>query len=254
MKITFLGTGTSMGIPMIGCNCSVCTSEDPKDKRLRTSVWIEIDNKHIVIDAGIDFRQQALRKNISRIDAVLFTHHHVDHIFGLDDLRAITILQKRPVEIYANVETLENLKRVYPYVLNNNYCPSSVPTINHTIIDENPFMVKGVQVLPIPLFHGDLPIFGFRLGNFAYCTDVSEVPMESYRLLKNLNILVLGALRHRPHPTHFTLSEAVTIAKKIGAVKTYLVHMSHELSHSSMVSHLSTDIQPAYDGLEIELI
>ncbi len=149
MKVTFLGTGTSMGIPMIGCNCSVCTSEDPKDKRLRTSVWIEIDIKHIVIDAGIDFRQQVLRKNISRIDAVLFTHHHVDHIFGLDDLRAITILQKHPVEIYANIETLENLKRVYPYIFNNDYCPLSVRTISHTIINENPFMVKGIQVLPI---------------------------------------------------------------------------------------------------------
>lgn len=253
MKVTFLGTGTSMGIPMIGCKCQVCQSDDPKDKRLRTSVWIENEGMSIVIDTGIDFRQQALREKIPVVDAVLFTHHHVDHIFGLDELRPINFLQGRIVEIYATVGTLEFLKRIYPYVFDENHCPSDIPQINHYVIDTIPFNINKLSVLPIPLYHGDLPVLGFRIGNFAYCTDVSRIPQESYPLLEDLDILVLGALRQRPHPTHFTLDEAIAEAEKIGARRTYFVHMSHELAHEQMLRQLPKNAQPAFDGLKIHI-
>lgn len=253
MKVTFLGTGTSMGIPMIGCRCKVCNSDDPKDKRLRTSVWIENEGMNIVIDTGIDFRQQALREKIPVIDAVLFTHHHVDHIFGLDELRPINFIQKQTVEIYATAETLEYLKRIYPYVFDENHCPSDLPKIDYNTIDTKPFTINKMSVIPIRLYHGDMPVLGFRIGDFAYCTDVSKIPLESYPLLKNLDVLVLGALRHRPHPTHFTLDEAIAEAKKIGARRTYFVHMSHELAHEKMLKKVPKNTQPAFDGQTIEL-
>jgi phosphoribosyl 1,2-cyclic phosphate phosphodiesterase len=253
MKVTFLGTGTSMGIPMIGCNCIVCNSDDPKDRRLRTSVWIENDGMNIIIDTGIDFRQQALREKLPLVDAVLFTHHHVDHIFGLDELRPINFLQKRTVKIYATAGTLEYLKRIYPYVFEGNHCPSDIPKIDYYAIDTKPFNINKLSILPISLIHGDMPVLGFRIGNFAYCTDVNKIPWKSYQHLKNLDVLVLGALRNSPHPTHFTLAEAVAEANKIGAKRTYFVHMSHELTHQQMMKQLPENAQPAFDGLTIEL-
>jgi phosphoribosyl 1,2-cyclic phosphate phosphodiesterase len=253
MEVTFLGTGTSMGIPMIGCGCATCSSSDPRDKRLRTSVWIQHDDKHIIIDSGIDLRQQALKNHIPSIDAVLFTHHHVDHIFGLDELRPINFLQKKTVLAYGTEHTKENLKRVYPYVFEGHNCPSDVPKIEYRTFNHTPFHLDDLEIIPVPLFHGELPVMGFRLGRFAYCTDVSRIPKESYDLLRNLDILVLGALRHSPHPTHFTLAEAVEEAHSIKAGKTYFVHMSHELGHKSMLAQLPPNMAPAHDGLKISL-
>lgn len=253
MRITFLGTGTSMGIPMIGCQCRVCQSDNPKDERSRTSVWLEVKGVSLIIDTGIDFRQQALRNSIHTIDAVLFTHHHVDHIFGLDELRAINFLQKKSVHIYSNANTYKHLKRVYQYVFDDSCHSSDIPRIEHHLIDLNPFSIKRVKITPIEIFHGDLPILGFRIGDFAYCTDISYFPPKSYHLLKGLKVLVLGALRKRSHPTHFTIDEAVSEAKKIKAEKTYFVHMSHEVGHQELVEKLPHNIQPAYDGLMLNI-
>ena len=253
MQVTFLGTGTSMGIPMIGCQCKVCQSKDPRDKRTRTSVWLKINGINIIIDTGIDFRQQALRENISTVDAVLFTHHHVDHIFGLDELRAINFLQKKPVAIYSSDHTYQHLKRVYKYVFDNSCYPSDTPEIDHQLIDEDPFQVFNIEIIPVPLFHGELPVFGFRIGNFSYCTDVSRIPPESYELLQGSDVVVLGALRDRPHPTHFTIEQAVEEAQKIGAKKTYLVHLSHEVGHQELIARLAENVQPAFDGLKINV-
>ena len=253
MQVTFLGTGTSMGIPMIGCQCKVCQSKDPRDKRTRTSVWLKINGINIIIDTGIDFRQQALRENISTVDAVLFTHHHVDHIFGLDELRAINFLQKKPVAIYSSDHTYQHLKRVYKYVFDNSCYPSDTPEIDHQLIDEDPFQVFNIEIIPVPLFHGELPVFGFRIGNFSYCTDVSRIPPESYELLQGSDVVVLGALRDRPHPTHFTIEQAVVEAQKIGAKKTYLVHLSHEVGHQELIARLAENVQPAFDGLKINV-
>jgi phosphoribosyl 1,2-cyclic phosphate phosphodiesterase len=253
MRITFLGTGTSMGIPMIGCQCKTCTSTDLRDTRLRTSLWIEVGNKNIVIDTGIDFRIQALKWKIQTVDVVLYTHHHVDHIFGLDELRPINFLQKKTVQVYSNAHTLKELKRVYPYVFDGKRCPSDIPKIDHNIFNNKPFRIDGIDIIPIPLLHGSLPIVGFRIGSVAYCTDVSFIPDESYSLLKDLDILILGALRDTPHPTHFNLKEAEEEARKVGAKSTYFVHISHELNHSAMLQRLPAGIEPAYDGLQINL-
>ncbi len=253
MKITFLGTGTSMGIPMIGCNCATCRSTDERDKRLRASVWIEADEKNIIIDTGIDFRQQALKMNIPGIDAVLFTHHHADHVFGMDELRPVNFLQKKTVQIYATETTINHLKRIYPYVFDGRTCPSDIPKIDYHIFGAETFSIGSLPVQPVPLLHGHLPVMGFRIGSFAYCTDVSRIPDESYGLLQDLEVLVLGALRDRPHPTHFTLEEAVKEARKIKAARTYLIHMSHELSHRNMLERLPDKIGPAYDGLQLDL-
>jgi phosphoribosyl 1,2-cyclic phosphate phosphodiesterase len=253
LEVTFLGTGTSMGIPMIGCRCATCTSTDRRDKRLRTSVWIKHNDKHIIIDSGIDLRQQALANKIPSVDAVLFTHHHVDHIFGLDELRPINFLQQKTVVAYGTEQTRDHLNRVYPYVFEGHNCPSDVPKIDFRTIDDAPFHLDNLEIIPIPLFHGELSVMGFRLDRFAYCTDVSRIPDESYKLLSDLDVLVLGALRNSPHPTHFTLLEAVEEARRIGASKTYFVHMSHELRHKSMLQQLPPDMKPAYDGLKLSL-
>ncbi|RQW05476.1 MAG: MBL fold metallo-hydrolase [Calditrichaeota bacterium] len=253
MKITFLGTGTSMGIPMIGCSCSTCQSTDSRDKRTRTSVWIRTGGQNIIIDTGIDFRLQALRHNIRSVDTVLFTHHHVDHIFGMDELRPINFLQKKTVDIYAMPETVVHLKRIYPYVFDG-YCGhSDTPRINCYEIGSGVFTANSIPVTPIPLFHGSLPIIGYRIGSFAWCTDVSAIPPESYDLLRDLDVIVLGALRDRPHPNHFTLDQAVHEAQKIRAKQTLFVHMSHEVSHKEMLKRFPEGIQPAYDGQELVL-
>ncbi len=253
MKITFLGTGTSTGIPLLGCSCATCQSSDPRDRRLRTSLWLQYQSKNLIIDAGIDFRQQALLHHVPTVDAVLFTHHHVDHIFGLDDLRPINFIQQKTIDIYGNDLTMENLRRIYPYVFNGENCPSDIPKINCITFDSQSFVVHNIPVTPIPVYHGELLIHGFRIGQLAYLTDVSHIPAESYLKLENLDILVLGALRERSHPTHFTVQEALREAEKIGAKKTFLVHLSHELSHQGLLQRLPPQIQPAYDGLQVEI-
>lgn len=253
MEIEILGSGTSMGVPMVGCQCRVCRSEDPRNKRLRTSAFINFNGVHILIDTSIDYRQQMLRAGIMRLDAVIFTHHHVDHILGLDDLRSFNILYQTPIPLYGLEETLANIRRVFSYAFSGDSNQSDVPRLTLHVLDNRPFSIRGVEILPIPLWHGEMPVLGFRIGDFAYCTDVSRIPQSSYQRLKGLQVLILGALRYQPHPTHFTIAEAVREAQKIGAEITYFTHLSHGVLHAEAEAQLPKNIRLAYDGLKIKL-
>jgi len=251
MVIEILGSGTSMGVPVVGCECGVCQSNDSRDKRLRTSAFVRIRDVSILIDTSVDYRQQMLRAGKKWIDAVLYTHHHVDHILGMDDLRSLNLLFHYKIPIYAHSETMENIKRVFSYVFADEEVPSDIPQIEAHVIDEDPFEVMGVQITPIPLWHGKMKVFGYRIGDFAYCTDVNNIPESSYERLKDLKILVLGALRFRPHPTHFSIAEAIEEAIKIGAEQTYFIHMTHEVPYEETERQLPPNIHLAYDGLKL---
>lgn len=256
MRITLLGTGTSTGVPVIGCTCPVCTSADPRDKRLRTSAWIEAEGLSVVIDTGPDFRAQALRAGISRLDAVLFTHAHFDHVAGLDDVRPFLYRNATYIPCYADPETSRALHRVYPYAFGGSSYPG-VPQLSlHPI--QGPFTLRSrygepgvMQVTPLPALHGKLPVLGFRMGKLAYLTDVSYLPESTLHALHGLDVLVLDALRHEPHPAHFTLEEAVRVAQQIGAKTTVFVHMTHTVSHTE--TQLPDGIFLGYDGLTLNL-
>lgn len=253
MEIEILGSGTSIGVPMVGCECRVCRSADPRDKRLRASVFINLNGVHILIDTSIDYRQQMLRAGIMRLDAVIFTHHHVDHILGLDDLRSFNILHRTAIPLYGLEETLANIRRVFAYAFSGDSSQSDVPRLSLHVLDDRPFSIRGLEILPIPLWHGEMPVLGFRIGDFAYCTDVSRIPESSYQRLKGLQALILGALRYKSHPTHFTIAEAVREAQKIGAETTYFTHLSHGVLHAEAEAQLPENIRLAYDGLRIEV-
>jgi phosphoribosyl 1,2-cyclic phosphate phosphodiesterase len=251
MEIEILGSGTSMGVPMVGCDCRVCTSEDKRNHRTRTSALIRVDGVHILIDTSIDYRYQMLRAGAKKLDAVIYTHYHVDHILGMDDLRSLNILNKQNIPIFASPDTLRNIKRVFKYAFHENSLNLDVPRIIPREIDSNSFNIKGVEIIPIPLYHGKLEIFGFRIRDFAYCTDVSLIPEESYRLLENLQYLILDALRFKPHPTHFSIDQAVEQAKKINANETFFTHLSHSILHEEVEASLPENIHLSYDGLRI---
>ena len=252
MLITFLGTGTSQGVPLINCDCPVCTSQDPRNKRLRTSVSIQTPDATLLIDTTPDLRQQLLRNPIRNLTAVLYTHAHADHIYGLDELRRFNYLQNERIPVYANHGTLQRLLLVFDYAFGNGKLRPGIPNLSaHQI--SNPFYINEVAITPIELLHGKLPILGFRIGDFAYCTDVSQIPESSYKKLNNLKLLVIDALRERIHPTHFCLSEAIQEAKKIAPEKTYFIHMSHNINHEEHERSLPPNIYFAYDGLEINL-
>lgn len=242
-----------MGVPMVGCSCRVCNSPNPRDKRLRTSALIKIDNIHLLIDTSVDYRQQMLRARVMHLDAVLYTHHHVDHILGLDDLRSFNLLNRCSIPLYGLEETMRNIKRIFAYAFSDEDYVSSVPRLSIHLINERPFQIKGIDVQPIPLLHGDLPILGFRIGDFAYCTDVSQIPQQSYERLQGLQVLILDALRYKPHPTHFSIEEAVAEAQKIAAQDTYFTHISHYILHDETEKQLPRGIHLAYDGLKFVL-
>jgi len=242
-----------MGVPMVGCQCPVCQSDDPRDKRTRTSVIIRAGDVHILIDTSADYRQQMLRAGIRRLDGVIYTHYHVDHILGMDDLRSLNIINKKSIPIFASQDTLQIIKRVFAYAFSDQAYVSEVPRILPNVIDSDPFEIKGIKVIPVPLLHGKLPVNGYRIGQFAYCTDVSEIPDNSYGLLEDLDILVIGALRYESHPTHFTVAEAVQEAQKISAKQTYFTHLSHRISHADAEKSLPQNVHLAYDGLQITL-
>ena len=254
MKITFLGTGTSHGVPMIACDCLTCKSDDPRDKRLRPSIYLQMDDgTGILVDAGPDLRQQALTHDVRRVDAMLFTHGHADHILGLDETRRYTGLQRRPMPCYGDEATLDDIRKMFAYVFD----PATprgggLPELQLTRIDGT-FSVGAQQIEPVPLMHGERPILGFRFGGFAYLTDCNRIPDESWPMLHNLDVVVLDALRVRPHPTHFSLSEAVDAAHRIAAARTYFTHMCHDLSHVETNARLPTGMELAYDGLVLEL-
>ncbi|HEX2900854.1 MAG TPA: MBL fold metallo-hydrolase [Bacteroidia bacterium] len=252
MKLTFLGTGTSQGIPVIACDCAVCTSGDPKDDRLRASVMLEVADKVFVIDTGPDFRQQMLRSGVQRLDAVVFTHPHKDHIAGMDDIRAFNFRQKADIDIYANSMTLKGLEREFYYVFEEVKYPG-VPGVNVHLIDEEPFSVAGIEFIPIPVLHYRMPVLGFRVGDMAYITDANYISEESKEKLKGLKVLVLNALRRTDHLSHFTLDQAVALAQELGAEQTFFTHMSHLMGlHSDVEQELPVDIHLAFDGLVVE--
>jgi phosphoribosyl 1,2-cyclic phosphate phosphodiesterase len=251
MKITLLGTGTSTGIPAIGCRCPVCRSDDIRNNRLRPSVWIESEEQSILIDTTPDFRQQALRYGIGWLDAILFTHHHADHILGLDDIRPLNHIRKGPIPCYGSADTLREIRLTFRYVFQQQPY-GGVPQVELNTV-ERPFRLGDLTVTPVPALHGRLPVFGYRLGDFAYLTDLNSLPEKSLGLLDGLQVLVIGALRYEPHPAHFTLTEAVGVAGIIGASRTYFTHMSHEVDHETVSRQLPSGIELAYDGLTITL-
>lgn len=253
MKVTFLGTGTSQGIPVIACNCEVCLSEDKKDNRLRTSVLIETDNQTFVIDTGPDFRQQMLRENVQKIDAVLFTHEHKDHIAGLDDIRAFNFKQKKDMEIYASDNVIKALHREFYYVFETNKYPG-VPQLHVNKIDTNKFKVNNIEVIPVEVMHYKMQVFGFRINNFAYITDAKTISEEELKKLNNLDVLVLNALRKTEHISHLNLSEAIEWANTIKPKKTYLTHISHLMGkHQDVSAELPENIEIAFDGLQLNV-
>ncbi len=252
MKITVLGSGTSQGVPIIGCRCKTCLSANPKDKRLRASVHVDVNGTGILIDTSIDFRQQLLRAGITDLDAILFTHHHVDHIFGLDDLRQINQRHKKFVDVFGNKLTLDEIKVTFRYALDEELISYwAVPLMNFNYLDNKEFEFRGVKIIPIEVFHGRVKIFGYRIGNFAYITDASHIPEEEMRKLEGLDALILNSLRKAPHPTHFNVEQATEIALKVKAKQTYFTHITHDLNHDETNAGLPEGIQLAYDGLEI---
>ncbi len=253
LRVIMLGTGTSHGIPMIGCDCPVCTSDDPRDRRTRSSILVQTDGKSFLVDTTPELRLQCVAHNVKKVDAVLFTHHHADHIVGLDDLRRFNQIHRSSLTCYSNQKTADVLNHMFSYAFRDNpKYPSSKPNLIHSIID-GPFELFGIHIIPIPLMHGKLPVFGFRFGNFAYCTDCNFIPDESWELLKGLDILVLDGLRRRPHPTHFNLSEAVEVAHQIGARQTYFTHIAHELPHEATNAELPDNMALAYDGQVLDI-
>lgn len=254
LAVTLLGTGTSTGVPQIGCSCRVCTSDDPRDRRLRAGVLIRVgaagdaDGGTIVIDTSPDLRQHALTHRISRLDAVLYTHSHADHVYGLDDVRVFNFLQRSDIPLYGSFETLEIIRRFYWYAFEPGEEGGGKPRLRMIPVRE-PFELLGRRVVPVPVWHGSTEVFGYRMGDFALVTDVNWIPDESLELLTGLDVLVLGALRHRPHSTHFSISEAIELAGRIGARRTLLTHLSHDVLHAADSAALPEGVELAHDGL-----
>ena len=253
MKITFLGTGTSQGVPVIGCDCSVCQSIDFKDKRLRSSIHLETDKLSVIIDIGPDFRQQVLRANLKWLDAVLLTHEHKDHTAGLDDIRSFNFKQKMDMPVYGRKHVLEQLKKEFAYIFSEKKYPG-VPRLVLKEIDNGEFSINEQKILPVEVMHYKLPVYGFRFDSFAYITDAKTISEEEISKLAGLEVLVLNALQHKPHISHLTLSEALDLARRIGAKQTYLTHISHNLGLSREVeSELPEGVSLAFDGQQLEL-
>jgi len=253
IKVTFLGTGTSQGIPMIACSCEVCQSNDTRDKRLRVSLHLEIDGKSFIIDTGPDFRQQMLRESIAHVDAVLFTHEHKDHTAGLDDIRGFNYFQKAAIPLYAHSRVIDQLKREFTYAFDENKYPG-VPDLQVHEIDNSPFEVKDILITPIQVKHFLLDIFGFRIGDFTYITDANAIADEELEKIKGSKVLVINALRKAAHVSHFTLEEALEIIQKIKPEKAYLTHVSHQLGkHEEVQEELPKNVFLAYDRLKITI-
>jgi phosphoribosyl 1,2-cyclic phosphate phosphodiesterase len=251
VTITFLGTGTSQGVPVIACNCEVCTSSDSRDNRLRSSILIEAEGKVIVIDSGPDFRYQMLRANVQHLDAIVFTHEHKDHIAGLDDIRAFNYRQKAPIDIYANVQVQKALQREFHYIFQDFIYPG-IPEINMHTIEKDAFQIGKVNFLPIEVMHYKLPVLGFRINDFTYITDAKTISDREKEKIKGSKILVINALQIQTHISHLTLDEAIAFAKEIGAEQTYFTHMSHRMGrHLDIAQQLPRGIELAYDGLKL---
>ncbi len=251
LTILVLGSGTSVGVPTIGCKCRVCRSSDPRDRRLRPSILLRYNGRCVLVDTTPDFRQQALRAGLDRLDAVLFTHAHADHVMGLDDIRPLNHVMRGPIPVYGSPETLAAIRRIFDYVFSDSPSESSVPRLALHPLDGGPFELFGLQVTPVPLKHGRGDVYGFRFGAAAYLTDHSEIPEESLALLENLDVLFLDALRHRPHPTHTTVARALEYVARLQPRRAFLTHICHDLPHEETEQSLPPHVRLAYDGLEI---
>jgi phosphoribosyl 1,2-cyclic phosphate phosphodiesterase len=253
-RVTFLGTGTSHGVPMIGCACAVCRSSDPKDARLRSSIYVEVPgHARILVDTSPDLRQQALRHQISRLDAILFTHAHADHVLGLDELRRFNAVKGAPIPCYAATETWPPIRQMFHYVFDAaTQRGGGIPEIDARDIS-GPLTIGGVRVVPVPVWHGRLPVLGFRFGSFAYLTDCNRIADGSWALLEGVETLVVDALRERSHPTHFTVDEALAVVSRVAPGRAYLTHIAHELGHAATNARLPAGVELAYDGLVLDV-
>ena len=251
LKITFLGTGTSSGVPMVACDCKVCVSADAKDKRLRSSILVESSTTSFVVDTTPDFRYQMLREQVKKLDAVLYTHPHKDHIAGLDDVKAFTFLSGNPMEIFANELTQESLKREFYYIFTDKKYPG-IPEVNLNTIGLSPFLIGDIPVIPILVWHLHMPVLGFRFGDFTYITDANRMEEAEKEKIKGSKILVLNALRHKKHLSHFTLDEAKALVQELNVSQAYFTHISHQLGkHQEINKELPTGIELAYDGMQL---
>jgi len=253
MEIIFLGTGTSQGVPVITCKCKVCLSENPKDKRLRSSVLINIDGNTLVVDTGPDFRQQMLRENVDQLDAILFTHSHKDHTAGLDDIRSYNFKSKKPMEVFCSNDVLSALKMEFSYIFANLKYPG-IPKVNVNLINDSDFYFKNIKITPIKALHHKLPILGFRIQNFVYLTDVSEISFLEKKKMYNADLIVLDSLRKEPHLSHFCLQQSIDLIQELNPKKAYLIHISHLMGlHEEVNKELPPNIFLSYDGLKINI-
>ena len=253
MRVTLLGTGTSQGVPVIACKCDVCRSKDPNDKRLRSAIMVEEGATKIVVDVGPDFRQQMLRHEVYNLDAILLTHEHADHIFGLDDIRSFNWIQKSPMAVYCEPRVQKNLRSIFNYVFAANKYPGT-PQMDLIDLDSGAFQIGTIPIIPIRVYHHKLPVYGFRFGKFAYLTDFNLIETSEVEKLYGIDTLVVCALRKSSHISHLNLSEALDLIEKIAPRKAYLTHMSHEMGkHQTLIGELPPDIEPGYDGLVIDL-
>ena len=249
VRVVILGSGTSHGIPMIGCDCAVCTSNDPRDRRARPSIWIDYGDCSVLVDTAPELRLQCVAYGIRRVDAVLFTHAHADHVTGLDDLRRFNWLMNAPILCYGRPDALEVIRRMFLYAFEDDPdYPSHKPDLRLLPIESDALELSGHTIVPLPLMHGPLPVLGYRFGSIAYCTDCNLIPEESRARLRDLDVLILDALRRRPHPTHFNLEQAIETAQAIGARRTFFTHIAHELMHETVNTELPAGMELAYDG------
>jgi phosphoribosyl 1,2-cyclic phosphate phosphodiesterase len=253
-RVTVLGSGTSHGVPMIACDCATCRSDDPRDRRWRPSIYVELpDGTAVLVDTSTDLRAQALEFRISKVDAILFTHEHADHVFGLDEVRRYNYMQPGAIPCYATARTADAIRRMFGYIFGQPITVGGgVPQLQLFTLSGGPFTLGRETFVPVPLMHGTAPIVGYRLGPFAYLTDCSRIPDESWPLLDGVTHLILDALRHRPHPTHFSVREALEVVDRLKPQQTYLTHICHDLAHAATCASLPEGVELAYDGLRLE--